>query len=320
MLQTKLFNRDDGLDGIALAKLALVTKRCLDCLLGSHAHLLQEFPHRHVECVAHPAPILFVDSSDPFYLHLSMLIRTLTASFFLFTAAVLPAGADDRLVRLAVPDAVNESGLMKYMLPRFTLKTQVRVEVVSPGEPADAAIGDTGMPVFTGVGRTWSIEVLASEHEGVARFAAWITDATGQRAIEGFTVDGNQPFTLPIEDTKGVKEVVYDGDRLRGKQVSRTHCGRCHVTAKDDENLGIGSTPSFSALRGFEDWDVRFAGFYQLKPHGAFTQIKEVTEPFPEDRPSPIAPMELTLDDIGAILAYVAGIEPATLGASIKHQ
>ncbi len=249
-----------------------------------------------------------------------MVIRIFTASFFLFTGVVSAASANDRLFRLSVPDAVSESGLMMYMLPRFALKTQVRVEVVSPGEPADAAIGNTGMPVFTGVGRTWSIEVLASEHKGVARFVAWMADVTGQRAITGYTVDGNQPFALPIEDNEVVNDVVYDGDRLRGKQVSRAHCGRCHVTAKGDESLGIGSTPSFFALRGFEDWDVRFAGFYQLKPHGAFTQIEDVTDPFPEDRPSPIAPLELTLDDIDAILAYVAGIEPAALGAPVRHQ
>ena len=249
-----------------------------------------------------------------------MLKGTLTVSFFLIVGVTLAASADDRLFRLSVPDAVTESGLMKFMLPRFTLKTQVRVETVPTGEPAEAVIGETGTPVFTGVGRTWAIDVLAPGHEGVDRFAAWITDVTGQRAITGFTVDGNQVFSLPVEEEEVVSEVVYDGDRMRGQQVSRVHCGRCHVTAKGDESLGIGSTPSFFALRGFEDWDVRFAGFYQLKPHGAFTQIEDVTESFPEDRPSPIAPMELTLDDIDAILAYVAGIEPAALGAPVKHQ
>ncbi len=73
-------------------------------------------------------------------------------------------------------------------------------------------------------------------------------------------------------------------------------------------------------MRSFDDWDVRFSSFYVLKPHGAFTQIEDVTEPFPEDLPSPIAPLELTLDDIDAILAYVASIEPAALGAPLTGQ
>ena len=251
----------------------------------------------------------------------SMLKRTLTAAFLLFASdAGLASADDDRQIRLSVPAVLSESGLMKYMLPRFTLKTQVRVELVSPGEPADVALGDAGTPVFVGMCQTWSIEVLAPGNKGASRFASWIADTTGQSAITGFKVDGNQPFALPVEEEEIDAGQFYDGDRLRGRQVSRTHCGRCHVTARGDESLGIGSTPSFFALRSFEDWDVRFSIFYVLKPHGAFTQVEDVTEPFPEERPSPIAPIELTLDDIDAILAYVASIEPAALGAPLAGQ
>ena len=63
-----------------------------------------------------------------------------------------------------------------------------------------------------------------------------------------------------------------------------------------------------------------FQAFYVLAPHPAFTQIKDVTEPFPIDLPSPIAPMEITLDDLEAILAYVAEMPPADLGAPIQHK
>ena len=250
-----------------------------------------------------------------------VLKRSLTAAFLLFVSgASLASAADERQFRLSVPDVLAESGLMKYMLPRFTLKTQVRVELVSPGEAAEVALGDTGTPVFAGMGQTWSIDVLAPGHEGASRFASWITDATGQSAITGFKIDGNQPFALPVEEEEIAEDAFYEGDKLRGQQVSRVHCGRCHVTARGDEGLGIGSTPSFFALRSFVVWDVRFSSFYVLKPHGAFTQIEDVTEPFPEDLPSPIAPLELTLDDIDAILAYVASIEPAALGAPLTGQ
>ncbi len=247
-----------------------------------------------------------------------MVFRFLLTALFLGFAA--NAMADDRLLWLAVPDTLVDSGLMRFMLPRFSMKTQVRVELVPPGTTAHAAIGDTGTPVFTGMGQTWSLDVLEPGHLGTDRFVTWITDVTGQRAITGYIVDGAQPFSLPAEEVTVIEVVEYDGDAVRGKEISRVHCGRCHVTAKGDEGLGIGSTPSFSALRGFEDWDARFAAFFALKPHPAFTQIEDVTHPFPIDRPSPIAPLELTLEDIEAILAYVAGIEPAALGAPIQHQ
>ena len=57
-----------------------------------------------------------------------------------------------------------------------------------------------------------------------------------------------------------------------------------------------------------------------LNPHPAFTQVADVTPPFHEERPPPIIPVEMTLDDLQAILAYVAALEPADLGAPIRHQ
>ncbi len=235
-------------------------------------------------------------------------------------SVVTPVFANDKLVRLAVPASLVESGLLKFILPRFSLKTQVRVELVAPGDAAEAALGDTGTPVFTGPERTWSLEVLAPDHKGTARFAAWITDTTGQNAITGFTVDGAQPFTLPVEEVVVEEAADYDGDVDLGKRMAQVHCGRCHVTAKGASGMGIGSTPSFFALRTFEDWDARFAAFFVLKPHGAFTQIEGVTEPFPIDRPSPIAPVVMTVEDVDAILAYVAGLTPASLGNPVQHQ
>ena len=82
----------------------------------------------------------------------------------------------------------------------------------------------------------------------------------------------------------------------------------------------MGSTPSFAVLRTMPDWAARFQSFYALKPHAAFTQVEDVTAPFPINRPSPIVPVEVTLDEVEAILAYVAEMTPADLGAPIQFQ
>ena len=71
-------------------------------------------------------------------------------------------------------------------------------------------------------------------------------------------------------------------------------------------------------MRGFEDWESRFAGFYVLKPHAAFTQLEGVTDPFPIDRPSPISPIELTLDELDALLAFIMTIKVKDLGAPLE--
>ena len=241
------------------------------------------------------------------------------------TFAVLVAGfnaqaQDARTVRLAVPDVLVESGLMKFMLPRFSLKTQVRVKVVAPGQVAEAALGQKGTPVFEGDGGTWSLAVLAPDHPGTGKFFDWITSEVGQRAITGYTRDGTQVFSLPTRKVVAVEQVTIDGDASLGQKLSRLHCGRCHVTRAADRMLGIGSTPSFFVLRAMEDWEYRFSAFYALNPHPSFTQIDEITPPFPDDRPSPIYPVELTLEEVEAILAYVSAIEPADLGAPLKTQ
>ena len=186
--------------------------------------------------------------------------------------------------------------------------------------PADAALGSDGTPVFSNKSDTWALAILSKDHPGTKRFADWITSEVGQRAITGFKPDGVQAFTLPSAFVEEEEEIAFDGNANTGKQLSRLLCGRCHVAAPEDKFNSIGSTPSFFVLRAMEDWSDRFQTFYVLRPHPAFTQIEDVTEPFPEDRPSPIVPIDMTLDDLEAILAYVSALEPANLGAPLKHQ
>ncbi len=228
--------------------------------------------------------------------------------------------ADDRLVRLSMPAELVESGLPKYMLPRFSLKTQVRVEIVASGEEAEAAIGIEGQPIFSGLGRNWSLQILAADHPGAVKLSDWISSEVGERAITGFVVDGVQIFDLPTEEPVKVVEVTYDGDAVLGAKRSQEMCGRCHVVDPEKRMNSIDSTPSFFALRSLSDWEDRFQTFYVLNPHPAFTQIKDVTPPFPDNRPSPIVPVEMTLEDVEAILAFVAALTPADLGAPLQHQ
>jgi hypothetical protein len=95
-------------------------------------------------------------------------------------------------------------------------------------------------------------------------------------------------------------------------------CGRCHVVSERNRFGGIGSTPSFPALRSMPDWEDRFRTFWALNPHPSFTQVEGLTEPFDPASPPHIAPVHLTMAESDAILAYVAGIAPKDLGAEIE--
>lgn len=227
--------------------------------------------------------------------------------------------ASDRDFRLNAPDVLIGSGLLKHLLPRFSLKTQIRVEVVDGDAEIVLLPEGNGVAVFSGAGATWRMQVDGS-HAGAARFADWLTSEVGRRTLTSFEVDGVKLFTLPLEEAEAEAVASFEGDAAEGLKISSLHCGRCHVVSEANRMNAIGSTPSFHVLRSLSDWDERFQSFFALNPHPSFTQVADVTEPFPSNRPSPIAPVEITLDDLDAILAYVNQLEPADLGAPIQHQ
>ncbi len=138
--------------------------------------------------------------------------------------------------------------------------------------------------------------------------------------MTGYAPDGQALFTLAEPGEAEVVEVAISGDAELGHEIAHAKCVRCHAVDQATRGWGIGSTPSFGVLRTMSDWEVRFATFYQLKPHAAFTQITDVTDPFPPELPSPIAPIELSPDELQAVLAYVAVMPPADLGKPLEHQ
>lgn len=111
---------------------------------------------------------------------------------------------------------------------------------------------------------------------------------------------------------------AHADDWAPGERLTYINCGRCHVIGPRNRMGGIGSTPKFSVIRGWPDWERRMRAFYVANPHPAFTQIEGVTAPFPEHRPSPIHPIELTLDQIEVVVEYARSVEPVDLGAPLR--
>lgn len=237
-------------------------------------------------------------------------------------AGTVPAASAGEELRLGVPERLVETGLLKYVLPRFSLKTGVRIELVGAGDEAhiDLGPGGGGRAVFTGQGQTWHMRIRDRDHAGAARFADWLTSEIGHRTIAAFEVDGAAPFAPPAAAETEEAPAEFHGDDVRGLTLSRAHCGRCHVVTRDAGDTSIGSTPSFFALRALADWDTRFQIFYVRNPHPSFTQVAGVTEPFAIDRPPPIVPVAITPAELDDILAYVAGLTPADLGGPLVHQ
>jgi ABC-type tungstate transport system permease subunit len=102
--------------------------------------------------------------------------------------------ANDRLVRLYAPDTLIETGMMRHVLPRFTLKTQVHVELVPTVEAADMVWGTDGVALFQQDETIWKVALRDAPNAGTTRFADWLSSEIGQRTILGFSQDGTPLF------------------------------------------------------------------------------------------------------------------------------
>lgn len=232
----------------------------------------------------------------------------------------LAAHAEDaRSFGLAADPALTETGLLAYLLPRFALKTARRAEVARDNADLVLHTGAEGQPMILQGKTIYRLAVLTG-NPAAQIFADWLGSEAGRNTIAAFqTDDGGAPFAPPAITTQ-TQDIQFEGDAAAGAQLAAEHCGRCHRVGSDRDSMGIGSTPSFRALRSLPNWPDRILGFYALNPHPAFLRVEEISPDFSPERPPPIVPIVLTLDEAEAIQAYVASLEPADLGADILHQ
>jgi len=225
--------------------------------------------------------------------------------------------------RLSAPAEFTDTGLLDYLLPRFSLKTGIQVTLVGEGDAAEAAFNrsDNGTAVISGPQYTWYL--LLSDEPGVThadRFLQWLTSDAGSGTIVSFRPQGSALFAALPQDSSAANSPILEGDIALGEELSQKYCSRCHAVGVQNRMGAFDATPSFAVLRGISDWEHRFRTFYALRPHPAFTRIEGVTKPSGTEGPRQNAPLMLTQAELDAILAYVSSVEPADLGAPIQHQ
>jgi mono/diheme cytochrome c family protein len=218
---------------------------------------------------------------------------------------------------LAAPAELRASGLLEHILPRFSLKTGVRV-IADPDGAMVLAGAPPGTPVFARADTVYHLRI--GEDPRQQRFQDWLLSDIGKRTVEQFRPASGAPFSARFKVKSVAKLPRFTGNAARGAELSRHHCGRCHVTGPQDRMAGIGSTPSFMALRAMGDWAERFQTFFVRNPHPAIIQIDGLTTAFDPQRPPPMVPVTIAQSDFEAILAYVAATEAADLGAPVRMQ
>ncbi len=240
----------------------------------------------------------------------------------LFGPALLPARAAPEEVRLFAAPELVAAGLMAYVLPRFRLKTQVPVALVESPEGAEVIFA-TGAPegvagLVEGPGGAYAAWARGEASPSAKRFLKWLGSEIGLRTLTAYRQDGAPLLRAVKPEEEAADAALPEGDLAAGKALAYRNCGRCHVVGAENRMQGVGSTPSFAVLRALGDWQARFATYYQRRPHPSFTQIEGLTEPFAATAPPPIVPLRLSVEDFNNIIAFVARIAPADLGAPLQ--
>ena len=90
-------------------------------------------------------------------------------------------------VRVFADPEFIESGLFKYLAPRFTLKTQVRLILEEQSDAQVAIVVATGRPIAQRGDVIWAVQLIDDEHRGAERFVDWLQGEVAQNTILAFT-------------------------------------------------------------------------------------------------------------------------------------
>lgn len=106
----------------------------------------------------------------------------------------------------------------------------------------------------------------------------------------------------------------------QGEKLVRQHCTRCHVVGQLNKYGGIGSTPSFGAIKSLPDWEDRFAAFWSLLPHPSVIQVEGLSPERPKGVLATTKQIILSPNEVEAILAYVDTVPVKDLGGGVSYQ
>jgi hypothetical protein len=219
-------------------------------------------------------------------------------------------------------ETVIPSELVQYVVPRFSLKTRIRFDQVESSGDIQLVTErpETGAEVLKLVsGETVYITAVggAVESSDYRAFVDWLVSEPGRATIADFELDGRQIAIPTAADEAAPIEMVIVGNIDHGRELSSDHCRRCHKVDRADKYAGIDNAPSFHAMRSFDDWYIRFSRFYAVSPHKALISVEG--SGIEKNRALiTIAPIDLQMDDINDIVAFVNSLTPLDLGKPIQ--
>ena len=110
---------------------------------------------------------------------------------------------------------------------------------------------------------------------------------------------------IALSPHQGMIASAVAADLDQGQALARMHCTRCHVVGDMNKYGGIGSTPSFGAIKTMPDWQERFDIFYILPPHPAVVRVEGISEKRPEHLPAFTKQITLTIEELENLLGFI---------------
>ena len=243
--------------------------------------------------------------------------------FFIFCQPVFGASEEkNNNIIMKLPAELVNLGFDKFLFSRFKFRSQISIRSSTLEDIIDAELGviDSGIEVFSDLnGVAYRLRVVTDDavlKEKLNKFETWLLRGPGADVIEDFSFDGVPLFVKMPEVVQEIEEIQLSGNVRKGKELARVHCKRCHVV-DDNAYSGIGSTPSFHAMKSRASWFERFSAFWTVNPHVSIISVEDLFEAGSDNSPVPIVPVNLRLEDIDDILAYVNSIEAKDLGSPI---
>ena len=106
-------------------------------------------------------------------------------------------------------------------------------------------------------------------------------------------------------------QAFAQGNAEKGRELSISHCARCHVIGDYNRFGGLGSTPSFPLIAGMADGFERFRTFFERRPHPVFVRVPGV-ERWSKDK-TYITEFTVTDETLNDLMAYVRTIKKIDL-------
>ena len=255
-----------------------------------------------------------------------MFVKQSWLIIFMFSVSFLPNSglSEDRnnKILIKLPEELVHLGFDKFLFSRFKFRSQISIVHPTTEKVIHAELGvtDSGSEVFSDLnGVVYRLKVQTKNplvKDKLHKFQLWLTEGPGSQVIEDFSYDGMPLFAKLPQIVEEIEEVEFIGDVRKGKTIAVLHCKRCHVVDSDVYS-GIGSTPSFHAMKSSSRWVERFSAFWTENPHVSIISVEDLFDAGGDSSPVPIAPVNLKLEDIDDILAYVDSIQAKDLGLPV---